>query len=55
MVDDIGDIAQVPVEQQEDVDHPHLDAEGGDDREVAQMLMLAYAEPGPLVEEGRLL
>ena len=52
---DTGDLAEVPVIEQEDVDRPDLDAEGGDDSAVEEMLAAMLADPGPVVSAEVLL
>lgn len=52
---DTGDIAEVPVIEQEDVDRPDLDAEGGDDSAVEEMVAAMLADPGPVALEEDLL
>lgn len=52
---DTGDIAEVPVMEQEDLDRPDLDAEGGDDSDVDEMLAAMAADAGEVVPEEDLL
>ena len=47
---DIGDLAEVGPDAQEDVDRPDLDAAGSDDSAVEGMLAAILADPGPFVE-----
>jgi len=49
---DIGELAEVGPDVQEDVDRPDLDAAGGDDSAVEGMLAAILEDPGPFVEES---
>ncbi|MFN2345228.1 MAG: hypothetical protein ABR616_05900 [Dermatophilaceae bacterium] len=54
MTQDTGDIAAVPDDQQEDEDRPDLDAEGGDDSQLDELLFQTLNDPGPVVTEEEL-
>jgi hypothetical protein len=54
MLEDTGVLAEVDILEREDVDRPDLDAEGGDDSAVEEMLAATLADPGPVVDEEQL-